>query len=130
MKISQGEATSLRSTLRERERQAAERERSLGEEMRRYEELTREQQQALQRVSGLTAEAAKELGVTNHVIRKLIKDGILPANQVVDGAPYQIQTTDLHSDTVKAALSRKGRPCRAKLDDQLSMFPTTYEGGA
>ncbi len=58
-------------------------------------------------------EAAKELGATNHVIRKLIKDGFLPANQVVGGAPYQIQKTDLHSDNVKAALSRKGRPCRA-----------------
>jgi excisionase family DNA binding protein len=75
-------------------------------------------------------EAAKELGVTNHVIRKLIEDGILPANQVVDGAPYQIRTADLHSDNIKAALSRKGRPCRADLADQLSMFPSTYEGGA
>jgi excisionase family DNA binding protein len=75
-------------------------------------------------------EAAKELGVTNHVIRKLIKDGILPANQVVDGAPYQIRTTDLHSDNVKTALERKGRPCRAEFDDQLSMFSNTYEGGA
>ena len=75
-------------------------------------------------------EAAKELGVTNHVIRKLIKDGILPANQVVDGAPYQIRTTDLHSDNVKAALSRKRRPCRDECDEQLSMFTSAYEGGA
>ena len=75
-------------------------------------------------------EAAKELGVTNHVIRRLIKDGILPANQVVDGAPYQIRTADLHSDKVKNALARKGRPCRADHEDQLSMFPSTYEGGA
>lgn len=49
-------------------------------------------------------EAAKRLGVTNHVIRKLIKDGILPANQVVDGAPNQNRTADLHSDKVKNAL--------------------------
>jgi excisionase family DNA binding protein len=75
-------------------------------------------------------EAAKELGVTNHVIRRLIKDGILPANRVVDGAPYQIRTADLHSDKVKNALTRKGRPCRADHEDQLSMFPSTYEGGA
>jgi excisionase family DNA binding protein len=75
-------------------------------------------------------EAAKELGVTNHVIRKLIKDGILPANQVVDGAPYQIRTADLNSDRVKHALARKGCPCRADREDQLSMFPSTYEGGA
>lgn len=75
-------------------------------------------------------EAAEELGVTNHVIRKLIKDGILPANQVVDGAPYQIRTADLLSDKVKNALARKGRPCRADLEDQLSMFTSTYERGA
>lgn len=35
-------------------------------------------------------EAAKELGVTNHVIRRLKKDGILPAKRVVEGVPYQI----------------------------------------
>jgi len=75
-------------------------------------------------------EAAKELGVTNHVIRRLIKEGILPANQVVDGAPYQIRTTDLYSDKVKTALAGTGRPCRTDLHNQLSMFPNTYEGGA
>lgn len=32
-------------------------------------------------------EAAEELGVTNHVIRKLIKDGIPPACQMVEEAP-------------------------------------------
>lgn len=76
------------------------------------------------------SEAAKELGVTNHVIRKLIKDGILPANQVVDGAPYQIKAEDLRSEQVKQALARKGRPCRTAPDNQLSMFTSTYEGGA
>lgn len=75
-------------------------------------------------------EAANELGVTNHVIRKLIKDVILLANQVVDGAPYQRRTTNLHSDTVKTAVARKGRPCRAKIGDRISMFPNTYGGGA
>ena len=75
-------------------------------------------------------EAATELGVTNHVIRKLIKDGILPANQVTDGAPHQIRTTDLHSDKVKTVLAGKGGPCRAELEGQISMFPSTYEGGA
>ena len=37
------------------------------------------------------SEAAKELGVTNHVIRRLIRDGHLPAQQVVLRAPYQIR---------------------------------------
>lgn len=75
-------------------------------------------------------EAAKELGVTNHVIRTLIKDGILPANQVVDGAPYQIKDEDLRSETVKDALTRKRSPCRDQSEDQISMFTNTYKGGA
>ncbi len=49
------------AALREREQQSAERERLLTEERQRCEELAREQQQALQRVAGLTADAAKEL---------------------------------------------------------------------
>jgi excisionase family DNA binding protein len=36
-------------------------------------------------------EAATRLGVTHHRIRRLIKGGILPAEQVVPGAPYQIR---------------------------------------
>jgi len=75
-------------------------------------------------------EAANELGVTNHVIRSLIKDGILPANQVVDGAPYQIKFEDLHSDMVNDALKRKRRPCRDESQSQISMFTDTYKGGA
>ena len=70
-------------------------------------------------------EAAKELGVTNHVIRRLIKDAILPANQVVEGAPYQIRAEDLQSDQVKQALRCKKRPCRDHNDEQLSMFTST-----
>jgi excisionase family DNA binding protein len=77
-------------------------------------------------------EAAKELGVTNHVIRRLIKNGILPANQVTDGAPYQILAEDLHAERVRCALGclRKRRPCREDNANQGSMFPITYEGGA
>ena len=71
------------------------------------------------------SEAAKELGVTNHVIRRLIKGEILPAKQVVDGAPYQIRAEDLQSDQVEQALRRKRSPCRDKCDEQLSMFTNT-----
>mgnify|MGYP001212131367 CR=1 FL=1 len=39
--------------------------------------------------------AAAQLGVTNHRIRRLIKDGILPATQVVPCAPYH---TNSHSN--------------------------------
>ena len=70
-------------------------------------------------------EAAKELGVTNHVIRRLIKNGVLPAQQVAEGAPYQIRVEDLRSEPVSQALRCKGRPCRTEDADQLSMFSST-----
>ena len=70
-------------------------------------------------------EAAKLLGVTNHVIRRLIKDGILAAEQVVHNAPYQIRASDLHHDSVTGALARKGRPCRVNTESQLPIFTDT-----
>jgi len=70
-------------------------------------------------------EAAKALGVTNHAIRRLIKSGILPAVQVVSGAPYQIRADDLASETVRTAAARKGRPCRSIDADTLPMFTDT-----
>jgi len=33
-------------------------------------------------------DAAKTASATNHVIRRLVKEGDLPAEQVVPGAPY------------------------------------------
>jgi len=70
-------------------------------------------------------EAARSLGVTNHTIRRLIKTNILPAIQVVPGAPYQIRTSDLTADAVKAAIARKERPCRPVDQDTLPMFTDT-----
>jgi len=71
------------------------------------------------------SEAAKALGVTNHVIRRLIKDGELPAEQVVAGAPYQIRAQDLERAHVTAALTRKGGPCRDKRQDTLPTISDT-----
>lgn len=70
-------------------------------------------------------EAAKALGVTNHAIRRLIKSGILPAVQVVPGAPYQIRADDLASESIKTAVAGKGRPCRTIDADTLPMFTDT-----
>jgi excisionase family DNA binding protein len=70
-------------------------------------------------------EAAKFLGVTNHTIRRLIKAGALAAVQVVPGAPYQIHADDLASDNMRAAVARKGRPCRNVDDTTLPMFTDT-----
>jgi DNA invertase Pin-like site-specific DNA recombinase len=69
------------------------------------------------------SEAEAMLGVTHHRIRRLIKDGILSAEQVVPGAPYQIRATDLQDERVAAAIARTGRPCRAVPENQLPMFP-------
>ena len=71
------------------------------------------------------SEAAATLGVTHHRIRRLIKDGILPADQVVPDAPWQIQASDLHDERVAAALKRADRPCRVDPKNQLAMFTDT-----
>ena len=70
-------------------------------------------------------EAAAKLGVTSHVIRRLIQDRVLPAEQVVPGAPWQIQAKDLDTDPVIAALAHKGGPHHAPAQGQLPIFPDT-----
>lgn len=70
-------------------------------------------------------EAATALGVTNRVIRRLVKTGVLRAEQVVPGAPYQIRAEDLASVSVKSAIARKGRPCRSAEGATLPMFTDT-----
>jgi len=67
-------------------------------------------------------EAAHKLGVTNHIIRRLIRDGILPARQVVPRAPYQIWVSDLLNEQVMAALDRKGGPRHKKTQSQFLLF--------
>ena len=76
------------------------------------------------------SEAAAKLGVTRHKIRWLIKEKILFSEQVIPDAPHQIRAADLESERVIAVLRRKGCPCRVDLENQLSMFPDTCEGGA
>jgi len=70
-------------------------------------------------------EAAKALGVSDHMIRRLITTSILPAAQVVRGAPYQIRTDDLASPAVKAAIARNAHPCRVAAQNTLPIFPNT-----
>lgn len=71
------------------------------------------------------SEAAAKLGVTNHRIRSLIHAGILPAEQVVPRAPYQIRASDLIDQRVVEAMSRTTGPCRAFDENQISMFSST-----
>lgn len=71
------------------------------------------------------SEAAAKLGVTNHRIRYLIKQGLLPAEQVVERAPYQIRASDLLDPKVVDAIARTDRPCRTESENQISMFSIT-----
>lgn len=74
-------------------------------------------------------EAAAKAGVSCHVIRKLIKSGILPARQVLFDAPWQILAADLERAEVRKALRsrrhRGGRPCRNSQDDRTLKIPGT-----
>lgn len=65
-------------------------------------------------------EAATKLGVTNHVIRRLIKDSVLPAEQVVPRAPYQIKAVDLEREDVMDAVNN--RRCKRPYRD-LAQIP-------
>lgn len=71
------------------------------------------------------SQAAEKLGISNHRIRSLIKQGLLPAEQVVPRAPYQIRAADLADERVIEAVSRTSRPCRGADDKQISMFSST-----
>ena len=55
------------------------------------------------------SEASTQLGVDPSVVRRLIRAGILPAQQVCTGAPWSIATKELDTPRVVAALSG----CRA-----------------
>ncbi len=74
-------------------------------------------------------EAAEKAGVSCHAIRKLIRDGILPAKQYVFDAPWQILAADLERPEVDAALrSRRthtGRPSRNSRDSRTLVIPGT-----
>jgi DNA invertase Pin-like site-specific DNA recombinase len=70
-------------------------------------------------------DAAAKLGVSHHQVRKLIVAGILKSEQVMPEAPHQIRAIDLETEEVVAGLKRKGRPCRAGSEKQISMFPDT-----
>jgi excisionase family DNA binding protein len=71
------------------------------------------------------SEAACELGVTNHVIRRLIRESVLPAEQVVPGALYKILAADLQSPRVREAVERRAPPRRTPSESQSPLFPDT-----
>jgi hypothetical protein len=79
-------------------------------------------------------EAARKLAVSCHVIRRLIRDGVLRAQQVMSEAPWQILAHDLERREVREALrrrrTRQGRPYRNSGDTRTLMIPGTCERGA
>lgn len=68
------------------------------------------------------SDAAAKLGVSHVKIRRFVRDGILPAEQVMRGAPYQIRASDLEDERIKADLARKS-PRIINDDNQKSLFP-------
>lgn len=70
--------------------------------------------------------AARRLQVSHHQIRRLIQEGLLAAEQVVPGAPYQIKVTDLERPLITRTLASRGRgPRRKGLDNQTLRIPGT-----
>ena len=51
-------------------------------------------------------QAAAQLGLSGPAVRKLVVLGIIPATQVVPGAPWEIQPQDLELPAVQAAVDR------------------------
>ena len=68
------------------------------------------------------SEAATALGVSRHTVRRLARDKLLAAEQVVPGAPYQIRASDLQADPVQDAIKQRATPCRGRQQDELPMF--------
>jgi hypothetical protein len=66
--------------------------------------------------------AAAELGGNNHRIRRLIKEGLLLAQQVVLRVPYQIQARDLLDQQVIDATAQTRSPRRVVGEKQIPMF--------
>jgi DNA invertase Pin-like site-specific DNA recombinase len=58
-------------------------------------------------------EVAEELGVSVSVIRRLIREKVLPAQQIVKHAPWVIERHDLEKPAVQAAIEavRQGKRC-------------------
>ena len=90
--------------------------------IRWYHEITPFQKQE----GWLTQEqAARELGVSNTLVKRLIREGTLPARQVVAYASWVIERKDLESAPVQAEVraARKGRrsPLTAPGQEQLPL---------
>ncbi len=74
-------------------------------------------------------EAGGKLRVNHHLIRRLIQQGVLPAQQASPKAPWRIRAADLLEEKVVAAAAKAGNcPCQDHDLPQLPMFSNTSEG--
>jgi excisionase family DNA binding protein len=68
-------------------------------------------------------QAAERLQVSPERVRRMMEQGLLPANQVVAGAPWQIPAEALESEALQNALSRRsGIPHRERAEGQEYLF--------
>ena len=75
------------------------------------------------------AEAADRLRVSRHVVRKLIRQGLIPARQAVAKAPWRIRAVDLQDEGVAAAVAKAGTsPAPGPSQRELPMFSIDSEG--
>lgn len=58
------------------------------------------------------------------------RDRVLPAEQVVPDAPWQICTKNLYTDAVTTAIAHKHRPCRNVAEKPIPVFTEVSKGGA
>ena len=80
------------------------------------------------------AEAANRLSISAMSVTRLVRSGVLPAEQAAAGLPAVIKAEDLELAVVKSAVQAlKTSPNRALTDDpnQLSLFPVAdFQKGA
>ena len=74
------------------------------------------------------AEAADRLRVSRHVVRKLIRQGVLPARQAVAKAPWRIRAVDLQDEGLAAAAKAGTRPASGPSQRELLMVSIDSEG--
>ena len=79
-------------------------------------------------------QAAQQLGVSATVVRRLIGRKILPASQIVPGAPWQIDTKNVVSpEIIQAAMALKNRadgPRHQSADERTLRLPGLSEESA
>jgi len=72
-------------------------------------------------------EAAAELELAPMTVRRMVQDGILPATQIVPGAPWVIQREDLDSPKVRAAADQVRGQGRRPLSHSREQQTLTFQ---